>query len=114
MLNLLATDPEEGIGYVERVIEGGPALILGVLFVISCLVIAWLVRKYIGLEREFREESKKLLKDQLAQAEPQTAMITTTNDTLKRMDNTLKDAQTLITRLNAKLDESERKAQGNA
>jgi len=114
MLYLLATDPGSAIGHVERAVSGGPAVILGILLVVACLVIAWLGRKYINLEKEFREESKKLLKDQIAQADPLTAMVTTTNDTLKRMDDALKENQTLVTRLNAKLDEAERKAKNDA
>lgn len=109
MLYLLAQDPGASIGYLERIISGGPSLILGVLLACSLVALYLLARKHLALEQEFREETKNLLKEQLAQNEPLTAVVTTTNDSIKRMHDAIDEASRLITRQNALLDEWERK-----
>jgi hypothetical protein len=110
-MNWLLAQSEEataGVGVLKTILDGGPLLILAVLVVVEGYVIYHQSKKISKLETDYRDSSVSLLKDQIRQSEPLTHALTKTNDVLGRVETSLKDASSVATRLNAKLDAQER------
>ena len=104
----LAQDANKAIGWVEQLIQGGPALIFGFFCVVLGAVIYYQNKKICELEKDYRETLTKQIKAATDNTERLIAVMTTTNNVVTACEKALRDNHDAMTRANAKMDAIER------
>lgn len=99
---------DKAIGLAERLVQGGPAIILG----FFCLILGWVVyyqnKQYRELEQLFRETLVGQVATATENAEKLTQAITSTNIVVAGCDKTMASTQDVMNRMNARIDATER------
>lgn len=94
----------QGLSTLERLIQGGPALILGVLVLVLGFVLYKLWHYIHALESDFRKTSNDLLREQIAQTQQLATLLTQSQTIHTRNEDVMRDVVDLIKSMKGALD----------
>lgn len=104
-----AETAEKALTWVERVVQGGPSIILGMLVLSFGAVIYFQNKKIRDLEREYRKTLESQISTAIENTEKLISTITLNTSVIESNGKTLRGNHDTMTRINARLDQDERR-----